>query len=83
LRPKSLEIDGRSISDWRAKSFFDVGSGEPARSLLMRLVGLRAQHPTTQPMKPVGESNFCPADTTAASISQNTSEVGMRIGYCS
>jgi len=86
LRPKSvaptrLEIDGRSISDWRAKSFFDVvGGDEPARSLLMRLVGLRAQHPTTQPRKPAGESNFCPADTNAASISQNTSELGMPYG---
>jgi hypothetical protein len=73
LRPKSvaptrLEIDGRSISDWRAKSFFDVvGGDDPARSLLMQLVNLRAQHPT-QPRKPAGESNFCPADTNAPSI---------------
>jgi hypothetical protein len=62
--PTRLDIDGHSVRDWRAKVFFDTVAGtEPARMLLMQLVGLRARHPALQPKKPVGESNFCPADS--------------------
>ena len=41
VAPTRLDIDGRSVSDWRAKGFFDVvGGREPARTLLMQLVSL-------------------------------------------
>ena len=82
VAPSRLDIDGRSVSDWRAKGFFDVvGGTEPARTLLMQMVGLRARHPTLQPKKPVDESNFCPADSdNGARISQNTPELGMPYG---
>jgi hypothetical protein len=64
IAPTRLDIDGHSVRDWRAKGFFDTVAGtEPARMLLMQLVGLRARHPALQPKKPVGESNFCPADS--------------------
>src|SRR5580700_6844774 len=29
--PSRLDIDGRSVADWRAKGFFDVVGTEPAR----------------------------------------------------
>ena len=82
VAPSRLDIDGRSVSDWRAKGFFDmVGGTEPARTLLMQLLGLRARHPTVQPKKPVAESNFCPADSdNAALVSQSTPELGMPYG---
>ena len=39
VAPSRLDIDGRSVSDWRAKGFFDVvGGTEPARTLLMQMV---------------------------------------------
>jgi len=77
-----LDIDGRSVSDRHAKGFSDVVVGtEPARTLLMQLVGLRARHPTVQPKKPVGESNFCPADSDNAElVSQSAPELGMPYG---
>src|ERR1700677_3462293 len=31
--PSRLDIDGRSVADWRAKGFFDVVGTEPARTL--------------------------------------------------
>jgi hypothetical protein len=82
VAPSRLDIDGRSVPDWRSKGFFDVVSGtEPARTLLMQLVGLRAKHPTVQPKKPVGESNFCPVDgDNAELVSQSTPELGMPYG---
>ena len=82
VAPSRLDIDGRSVSDWRAKGFFDVvASTEPARTLLMQLVALRARHPTVQPKKPVDESNFCPADSDqGALVSQSTPELGMPYG---
>jgi hypothetical protein len=82
VAPTRLDIDGHSVSDWRAKGFFDVASGSaPARTLLMQLVGLRARHPTAQPKKPAGDSNFCPADSgNAELIAQSAPEIGMPYG---
>src|SRR5271165_399582 len=82
VAPTRLDIDGHSVPDWRAKGFFDVVAGtEPARTPLMLLVSLRARHPTLQPKKPVGESNFCPADgDTAELVSQRAPEIGMPYG---
>src|SRR5271165_2495807 len=78
VAPSRLDIDGRSVSDWRAKGFFDVvGGTDPARTLLMQLVNLRAGHPTLQPKKPVEESNFCPADSgQGAFVALSTPELG-------
>jgi hypothetical protein len=82
VAPTRLDIDGHSVRDWRARGFFDVVPGtEPARTLLMQLVRLRARHPTLQPKKPVGESNFCPADSdTAELVSQRALQIGMPYG---
>jgi hypothetical protein len=82
VAPSRLDIDGHSVPDWRAKGFFDVVAGtEPARTLLMQLVSLRARHPTLQPKKPVAESNFCPADSgNAELVSQRAPEIGMPYG---
>ena len=82
VAPSRLDIDGHSVSDWRAKGFFDVvGDTKPARTLLMQLLALRAAHPTAQPGKPVDESNFCPADSEQAALnSQSTPELGMPYG---
>jgi hypothetical protein len=59
-----------------------VGSKEPARTLLMQFVGLRARQPDVQPKKPVDKSNFCPADSDyGALLSQSTpEELGMPYG---
>jgi hypothetical protein len=82
VAPSRLDIDGRNVSDWRAKGFFDVlGGTNPSRTLLMQMVALRARHPTLQPKKLVGESNFCPIDSDdGARISQSTPELGMPYG---
>jgi len=82
VAPSRLNIDGRNVSDWRAKGFFDVvGGSEPAHTLLVQMVNLRARHPTLQPKKPVEESNFCAADSdSGARISQNMPELGMPYG---
>lgn len=82
VAPSRLDIDGRSVSDWRAKDFFDVlGGTDPARTLLIQLLGLRTRHPTVQPKKPVDESNFCPANSDqGARVSQNMPELGMPYG---
>jgi Fatty acid cis/trans isomerase (CTI) len=82
VAPSRLDIDGRSVSDWRAKDFFDVTGGtDPAHTLLMQLLGLRARHPTLQPKKPVEESNFCPADSDrGALLAQSAPELGMPYG---
>src|SRR5580700_7458636 len=63
VAPSRLDIDGRSVSDWRAKGFFDVvGGTDPGRNLLMQLLSLRARHSAVQPKEPVEGSNFCPVD---------------------
>ena len=82
VAPTRLDIDGHSVSDWRVKGFFDVAGGsEPARTLLMELVNLRALHPTLQPKKPVNQSNFCPADGAEAELlSRTVPELGMPYG---
>ena len=82
VAPSRLDIDGRSVSDWRAKGFFNVvGSTEPARTLLMQLVSLRARHPTVQAKKPTGESNFCPVDSDSVDlVSRSAPEIGMPYG---
>jgi len=82
VAPTRLDIDGRNVADWRAKGFFDVvGDNDPARTLLMQLVRLRAQHPNGQPTKSAGESNFCPADSdSGANLARNNPEVGMPYG---
>jgi hypothetical protein len=82
VAPSRLGIDGHSVADWRAKGFFDVvGGSEPARTLLMQLVNLRARHPTDQPKKIARESNFCPADNAdGARVSQSNPELGMPYG---
>jgi hypothetical protein len=82
VAPSRLDIDGRSVSDWRTRGFFDVvGGTEPAQTLLMQLLSLRARHPTLQPKKPVEDSNFCPADSDeTALVAQSTPEVGMPYG---
>jgi len=82
VAPTRLDIDGHSVSDWRAKGFFDVAGGtDPARTLLMQLVRFRAQRPTVQPKKPAGESNFCPIDgENAELVSQRAPEIGMPYG---
>ena len=82
VAPSRLNIDGRNVSDWRAKGFFDVvGGTEPAQTLLLQMVNLRARHSSLQPRKPVEDSNFCPADSdSGARISQNTPELGMPYG---
>ena len=82
VAPSRLDIDGRSVSDWRAKGFFDVvGGTEPAQTLLMQLLSLRARHPSLQPKKPVEDSNFCPADSDqGALVAQSTPEIGMPYG---
>ena len=82
VAPTRLDIDGRSVSDWRAKGFFDVvGNADPAHTLLMQFVNLRAGHSILQPKKPVGESNFCPADSdNGALVARNMPELGMPYG---
>src|SRR5215471_18434731 len=66
VAPTRLDIDGHNVADWRAKGFFGVvGESDPARTLLMQLVRLRAQRPGGQPTKSAGESNFCPADSAS------------------
>jgi hypothetical protein len=82
VAPSRLDIDGHSVSDWRAKGFFDVlGDASPARTLLIQLLALRAGHPAVQPRRPVDQSNFCPADgDQAALISRSTPELGMPYG---
>jgi hypothetical protein len=81
IAPTRLDIDGHSVSDWRAKGFFDVAGSDPARTLLMQLVSLRARHSAAQPKKPAGESNFCPADgENAEFVSQRAPEIGMPYG---
>jgi hypothetical protein len=82
VAPSRLDIDGHSVSDWRAKGFFDVmGGAEPAQTLLMQLLRLRVGHPSLQPKKPVEESNFCPADSDqSALVAQRTPEIGMPYG---
>ena len=46
VAPSRLDIDGRSVSDWRAKGFFDVvGGTEPAQTLLMQIG--ESQSPTS------------------------------------
>ncbi len=83
VAPSRLDIDCRSVSDWRARGFFDVmGGTEPAGTLLMQLVRLRAQHPTVQPKKPVDKSVFCPADSENGALVSRSSpeELGMPYG---
>ena len=82
VAPSRLDVDGHSVSDWRAKGFFDVvGGTEPAQTLLMQLLSLRARHPTLQPKKPVEESNFCPANSDqGALLAQSSPEIGMPYG---
>jgi hypothetical protein len=82
VAPSRLDIDGRSVSDWRAKDFFDVvGGTDPARTLLMQLLSLRARHPAVQPKTPVEGSNFCPVDSDqGALVSQSKPELGMPYG---
>jgi Fatty acid cis/trans isomerase (CTI) len=82
VAPSRLDIDGHSVSDWRAKGFFDVAGGtDPASTVLIQLMGLRARHPTVQPKKQAGESNFCPADTGNAEFaSERAPEIGMPYG---
>ena len=82
VAPSRLDIDGRNVSDWRAKNFFDVAAGtDSGRTQLMQLLSLRARHPTLQPKKPVEESNFCPADgDPGALVAQSTPEIGMPYG---
>ncbi|MGA3339093.1 MAG: fatty acid cis/trans isomerase [Methylocella sp.] len=83
VAPSRLDIDCRSVSDWRARGFFDVmGGTEPAGTLLMKLVRLRAQHPTAQPKKPVDKSAFCPADSENGALVSRSSpeELGMPYG---
>ncbi len=82
VAPSRLNIDGRNVFAWRAKGFFDVvGGTEPAQTLLLQMVNLRARHSSLQPRKPVEDSNFCPADSdSGARISQNTPELGMPYG---
>ena len=81
VAPTRLDIDGHSVADWRAKGFFDVlGSSDPARTLLMRLLGLRAQHPDVQPERSVSDSNFCPVHSSNLLVSQNAAELGMPYG---
>lgn len=54
VAPSRLDIDGHSVSDWRARGFFDVvGKTTPARTLLMQFLELRAGHPAVQPRKSV------------------------------
>jgi fatty acid cis/trans isomerase CTI len=82
VAPTRIDIDGRSVADWRTKGFFDVmGGTEPDQTLLMRLLNLRARHPTLQPKKQVEESNYCPADSDqGALVAQWTPEIGMPYG---
>ncbi|MGP8123398.1 MAG: fatty acid cis/trans isomerase, partial [Xanthobacteraceae bacterium] len=82
VAPTRLDIDGHNVSDWREKGFFGVAAEtEPARTLLMQLVTLRARHPTAQPGKQAAESNFCPADgDDGARVAQDTPELGMPYG---
>jgi hypothetical protein len=81
VAPSRLDIDGHSVSDWRAKKFFGVVGAKPDRTLLLELLNLRAQHPAVQPRKSVEESNFCPADgDQGALIAQSTPELGMPYG---
>jgi hypothetical protein len=82
VAPSRLDVDGRSVADWRVKGFFDVvGGAEPNQTLLIQLLNLRARHPNLQPKKQVEESNFCPADRDqGALVAQNTAEIGMPYG---
>jgi hypothetical protein len=82
VAPTRLDIDGHSVADWRAKGFFDVvGDRAPVRTLLMQLLRLRAQHPSDQPAKSAGESNFCPLDSdSAAELARSDPEIGMPYG---
>jgi hypothetical protein len=80
--PTRLDIDGRTVAEWRVKGFFDVvGDHDPARTLMMQILRLRTQYPSAQPPKSASDSNFCPADSEAlASLARNHSEVGMPYG---
>ena len=50
VAPSRLDIDGHSVSDWRARAFFEVvGKTMPARTLLMQFLELRAAHPAVRP----------------------------------
>ena len=82
VAPTRLDIDGRTVPDWRRKGFFDVtGGADPTRALLAQLVALRAGHPAAQPAKLAGESNVCPADGDAgARVAQGAPELGMPYG---
>jgi hypothetical protein len=83
VAPSRLDVDGHSVTDWRAKGFFDVagGAAEPSQTLLMQLLSLRARHPTLQPKKTVEDSNFCPADSKqGADVARRTPESGMPYG---
>lgn len=82
VAPSRLDIDGHSVSDWRARGFFDVvGKTTPARTLLMQFLELRAGHPAVQPRKSVEESSFCPANGDQFALSaQSTPELGMPYG---
>ena len=82
VAPSRLDVDGHSVSDWRAKGFFEVlGKTTPARTLLMQLLELRAGHPAVQPRKSVEDSRFCPANGDQFALSaQSTPELGMPYG---
>jgi Fatty acid cis/trans isomerase (CTI) len=82
VAPSRLGIDGHSVSDWRARGFFDVmGKTTPARTLLMQFLELRAGHPAVQPRKSVEDSNFCPANGDQFALSaESTPELGMPYG---
>jgi hypothetical protein len=82
IAPSRPDIDGHSVSDWRARGFFEVvGKTTPARTLLLQFLELRAGHPAVQPQKSVQESSFCPANGDQFSLSaQSTPELGMPYG---
>ena len=82
VEPSRLDIDGKTVADWRAKGFFDVNTGtEPARNLLLRTLQQRVQHASLQPRKPVNESKVCVADIDQQTASEKASpELGMPYG---
>ena len=81
VAPSRLDIDGRSVSDWRAKGFFDVvGGTEPARTLLMQLLssgpGIR---PCSRKNRSTRAISALPT-ASSARVAQSTPELGMPYG---
>ena len=82
VEPTRLDIDGRSVAEWRAKGFFEVNTGtDPARNLLLRTLQQRVRHASAQPTRPVNDSKACFASADEQMRSEQAlPELGMPYG---